>query len=463
MKKFLLFVFLLLFLTPCFVLGQGNYNEENFGNRSILLSGNVTGSVEDLGLTYYNPARIALIENLDFTINAKAYQANSVIIKNVFGKDNKLSDSDFRGIPSLVSGTFKLKNLENHHFAYTFLTKQRSNLGLNLSRDLTSENISDNINKSVSNFNLRNKETDEWFGISWGTKLKENFSIGVSTFFSIYNDNGTYDLLLSALDDIQDVDLFYNEIKFGQKSYGIFTKVGLAWNVDKFELGLNIDLPYLEIVNSGKFRYQKFLSGNENDKGIFQYYDYTDLKSTRKEPLGISFGVGLPLGKNKIHFKTDWHGKIAEYDRIIVPIEENSNKNFTLKEELKSVINIGIGAEIYLNSQLNIYGSFSTDFSPLISNNNIIELLETENNEQYFDADYYHYGFGFDFKLKKMQLILGTTYSSASEKFSNPVELPIPAHLDATANDNITNIIYTRWRFIIGLEIPIFGSNIKFN
>ncbi len=463
MKKFLLPVIITLFLNSSLISGQGNYNAENFGNRSILLSGNVTGSVEDLGLTYYNPARIALIENLGFAINAKAYQANSVTIKNIFGKDNKLSDSDFRGIPSLVSGTFKLKNLKNHHFAYTFLSKQRSNLGLNLSRDLNSVNISDDIDRSVGDFNLRNKETDEWFGISWGTKLKENFSIGVSTFFSIYNDNGTYDLLISALDNNQDVDLFYNEIKFGQKSYGIFTKVGLAWNVDKFELGLNIDIPYLEIVNSGKFRYQKFLSGNENDEGIFQYYDYTDLKSARKEPLGISFGVGLPLGKNKIHFKTDWHGKIAEYDRIIVPIEENSNKNFTLKEELKSVINFGIGAEIYLSSQLNIYGSFSTDFSPLISNNNIIKLLGNENNEQYFDADYYHYGFGFDFKLKKMQLILGTTYSSASEKFSNPLELPISGNLDATANDNITKIIYTRWRFIIGLEIPIFGSNIKFN
>ena len=53
---------------------QGNYKQENYGNRSILLNGNVTGSVSDLGLTYYNPARLAMIENVAFAINAKTYE-----------------------------------------------------------------------------------------------------------------------------------------------------------------------------------------------------------------------------------------------------------------------------------------------------------------------------------------------------------------------------------------------------
>ena len=50
----------------CFIFSvnaQTNYKYENFGNRSILLNGNVTGSVDDLGATYYNPARLALVED----------------------------------------------------------------------------------------------------------------------------------------------------------------------------------------------------------------------------------------------------------------------------------------------------------------------------------------------------------------------------------------------------------------
>ena len=97
---------LILFLLPFLCFGQGYYNSENFGNRSLLLSGNVTGSVDDLGLTYYNPARIALLESPTFSISAKAYQVSSLSLKNVFGRDNELSDSKFEGVPSLLAGTF---------------------------------------------------------------------------------------------------------------------------------------------------------------------------------------------------------------------------------------------------------------------------------------------------------------------------------------------------------------------
>src|SRR5210317_1111074 len=124
MRCKLIISFLFLLLTPLFVLSQGYYNSENFGNRSLLLNGNVTGSVDDLGLTYYNPARIALIDEPAFSINAKAYQVTSLSLKNVFGRDNKLSDSRFQGVPSLLAGTFKIDKWEKHHFAYAFLSRQ---------------------------------------------------------------------------------------------------------------------------------------------------------------------------------------------------------------------------------------------------------------------------------------------------------------------------------------------------
>ena len=69
---------------------QGKYKFNNFGNRSILLSGNVTGSVTDIGLTYYNPSRLTEVENTGFAFNARAYQLSSLKLSNVFVK----SDSD---------------------------------------------------------------------------------------------------------------------------------------------------------------------------------------------------------------------------------------------------------------------------------------------------------------------------------------------------------------------------------
>ncbi|WKK66686.1 hypothetical protein [Lutimonas zeaxanthinifaciens] len=450
------------FCLPLLVYGQGYYNQENFGNRSLLLSGNVTGSVDDLGLTYYNPSRIALIEDPVFTINAKAYQISSLDLSNVFGRDSKLSDSRFEGVPSLIAGTFDIEKWDKHKFAYSFLSKQRFRLNFNVSQEVDPEMIdNEDIDRLVGNFHLDNKETDEWFGLTWGMKIKDNFSVGISTFVSVYNVSGLYDVRFSSLSGLSDVDIFNNEISYSQRSYGIFWKLGLAWTLNKFDLGVNVDLPYLEVISGGKFRYQNYLSGIGENEDEFAFYDFRDLDAKRKEPLGISFGVGVPLGKNKLHFKADWHGGLSEYDRLVIPPAEDGGTGFSFSEELRSVINFGLGGEFYLNEKLNIYGSFSTDFSPVKSRSNAFDIIDEEERDATFDEDFFHYGLGVDIKLKKMKVVLGSTYSRASGDFSDPVELPSGQPQVAGADD-ASRISVSRWRFIVGLEIPIFGYDLEF-
>jgi hypothetical protein len=453
---------LLLILLPIVLFGQGNYNKENFGNRSILLSGNVTGSVEDLGLTYYNPARIAIVENPIFSINAKAYQFSTIKLKNVFGSDEKLSDSSFDEVPSLVAGTFTIEKWKDHHFAYAFISKIRSRTNINVVKNLESEELMDDLEELdglTAELNLDNKETDEWFGVTWGTKLKDNLSIGVSAFASVYSYKNKFDLKYVSLDQLQSVNIYNNEIRIQQSSYGMFWKVGLAWKLEKFDFGLNIDLPYLEVYNSGKFRAQEYLSGTEND--IFKFIDFKDIKSTRKEPLGISVGAGIPLGKNMIHTKVDWHGKLSEYDRLVIPMVDNVPEGFTFKEERRSVVNFGIGGEFYLNDKWNLYGSISTDFSPFKANANIFDLTGDEEDDTNFDSNFYHFGLGVDLKMKRVKLIVGSTFSSGSYKFDQPLNFPDP-NLDLIANDDPSKITTTRWQFIIGIEVPIFGYDLEF-
>ena len=459
------FIILIALIIPFLITAQGYYNNENFGNRSLLLSGNVTGSVNDLGLTYYNPARIALIVNPVFSINAKAYQFNSIKFKNVFGRDDKLSSSEFEGVPSLVAGTFKIEKWENHHFAYAFISRQRSNIGINISRELDLENLTDTgeIDRLVGNLLLNSKERDEWFGGTWGMKIRDNLSIGVSSFVSVYSFRTSYDLRFSSLDQSQDVSFFNNEINLGQNSYGMFWKLGLAWKLKKIDIGLNVDLPYLEVIKNGKFRYQRFLSGTDDGSDEFAYYDFKDLESNRKEPLGISVGAGFPWGKNNFHLKVDWHGNLSEYNRLVIPDTEDGREGFAFKESLRSVINFGAGAEFYINDGLNLYASFSTDFSPVEASANIFDIIQNGDSDAdaNFDADYFHYGFGVEFKLKKIELILGATYSSASGDFADPIDFPFDG-IETTASDEPSRVNISRWRFIVGLEIPIFGYELEF-
>lgn len=455
----LLFCFL-----PNPLMAQGYYNQENFGNRSILLTGNVTGSVDDLGLAYYNPSRLALIEEPNFTINAKAFQLGNIKIENVFGRSNKLSDSKFGSLPNLVAGTFKIGGSDKHKFAYSILSRKNSSKEVSLTREIDGEILEefDNVDRFVADLKLGESENDEWLGISWATTLKDNFSIGVSTFVSIYNFGGNYNLNYSRLDTEADVADYKNEINFDQNSYGIFWKIGLAWRLPKFDIGLNIDLPFLEIYNQGEVDFKEILSGIGGGKDIFRYADWNDLESNRKEPLGIAIGAGIPIGKSKIHVKVDWHGNLSEYDRLVIPVIDDSGEevSFAFKEELRSVINFGLGAEIYASQKVSFYASAGTDFSPLVSNANIFDLIAKRNKDTNFDADYFHFGFGIQLKMSQTELALGATYSTASTDFERPIDFPDPG-IEIPANDNPASVSFNRWRFIVGLEIPIFGRKVK--
>lgn len=461
------FSILIIMISTAVIFGQGNYNQENFGNRSLLLSGNVTGSVEDLGLTYYNPARIALVENPVFSINAKGYQISIFNITNAFGNDKKLTDNKFEGVPSMVAGTFKIKKLENHHFAYSFLSKQRSQAEIGYSIELSSDDLLDEIDgieSIVQDVDIRNKETDEWFGVTWGKQIKDNFSIGISGFVSIYNNKGSSDLKYAILDEFQDVSQYTNEISFGQRSYGMFWKIGLAWKLPKIELGLNVDLPYWEVISSGRFKFQEQLSGLGNGNDIFTYGKFNDIKATRKEAMAISVGAGIPFGnKNTIHLKLDWHNKIKEYDRLVIPVIDGGteeSRSFIFKEEFNSVFNFGFGLEFYLNPKYSLFASFVTDFSPVEANANIFDLTGDEGQDINLSADYYHLGFGVDMKLNWAKLILGTTFSTGSSEFDQAIDVPDPK-INLGNNDDNTKLSISRWRFIVGLEIPIFNYKLE--
>lgn len=447
-------------------IGQGYYNSENFGNRSLLLSGNVTGSVEDLGLTYYNPARIALIESPSFSINAKAYQVTSLSLTNVFGRDGQLSDSKFEGVPSLLAGTFNIAKWENHHFAYAFLSRRRTRNNISAERQGEDSRIVDEVEEItdlVSRFVLDNTNTDEWFGLTWGTKLRDNFSIGVSTFVSVYNYKGKYDLRLAILDDMDQAGFYNNTVNYGQSSYGVFWKIGLAWKLKGIDLGLNVDLPYLEVIKSGKFSYAEILAGTNDD--IFEYGKLDDLESNRKEPIGISVGAGIPWKKNTIHVKADWHGAVSEYDRLVIPpidTGEGETQEFRFKEELKSVINFGLGVDFFLSERVNLFASFSTDNTPLVTSASIFDFVGEEESDVNLIADYMHYGLGIDLKFNKAQITIGTTYSVASGDFDRPIDFPDPEDGEIPQNDELSKFEVSRWRFIVGLEFPILGYDVNF-
>ena len=448
--------FLLIFFCLNLLQAQRNYKFENFGNRSILLNGNVTGSVDDLGATYYNPARLALVEEPVFSINAKIYQLTDLKIDNITIDGKDISTSNFDGIPSMVAGTFKLKFLEGHQFAYSLFSRNRSDFSLGYHTDLIiGEDEEENpipLNY-VGKTTITNKLREYWYGISWAKSLNPNFSLGASLFFSTYNFNGGLIQQFNAIDENDQVSIYNFTTSFQQKSYGLFGKIAAAWILPKVELGLNIDIPYIEITGDGKYSYEEYLSSFDNENNIFTFNNFEDLDSKRKYPLGISVGAGIPIKKHKLHLNISWNAKTNQYDKIdIPPLESETEEELPIvlfNEELKSTFNFGFGAEIYIVEKLNAYGSFSTDFSPFVTSASILDTANQTGEKINFETNYSHFGFGVNVSHKWANFVLGTVYSRGKSNIVKPLTVP-----GSSSNEDETSTIFiNRWRFLIGIEV----------
>ncbi len=450
-----------------FAQGQGNYRFENYGNRSILLNGNVAGSVEDLGLTYYNPARLALVEKTAFAINAKAYQLSRLTLKDGFGENQKLRDSEFGGIPNMVAGTFELGFLKNDKFAYSFISRSRSDISLGFDTGLIEQEILEEFDGDelfVGRININNEVKDEWFGISWARTLNSKLSVGISGFFSVFEHKGGDEVLYSALHSEDQLALYNNEIRFEQKSYGLFWKLGVAWESAKLQVGVTLNLPYIEVYNDGTLIYEELLSGLGAGGDRFTFNRFEDLSARRKYPLGIAAGAGIPIGKSKLHTNLEWFNRISLYDRLEIPelTTETDEEIPTLafQEELNHVVNFGIGAEIYISPTLNTYLSFSSDFSAFKTNANLFDLINDSGRDINFSTDYYHFGLGVDLKLKWADFVLGGTFTTGNSTFARSINFPgEPVDDDPATGNSRLNI--ERWRFIVGIDIPFVTKELE--
>ena len=77
--------------------------------------------------------------------------------------------------------------------------------------------------------------------------------------------------------------------------------------------------------------------------------------------------------------------------------------------------------------------------------------------------DYYHFGFGINLNLSWSDMILGSTYSFGSSTFDKTDDTIPENGTDINNNPASATIILSRWRFIVGIELPILSNKLEGN
>ena len=109
-----------------------------------------------------------------------------------------------------------------------------------------------------------------------------------------------------------------------------------------------------------------------------------------------------------------------------------------------------------MRDNFKVYGSFTTDYNAFIKNANIFDLSSDGNRDVSIGEDFIQFSVGIDLKLPWASVILGTNYLNGSSEFTSPLSLKKSG---VVYNEyDTTQLVYSRWQFVVGLEIPVLEN-----
>jgi hypothetical protein len=430
------------------------------------MSGSVIGGVEDLGAVFYNPGRLAQIENPAFLLSAKLYQLEKFTFLNALDEGNDLQKNKFGGVPGLVAGTFKIGFMPRHHFAYALLTRQNMDYDFstrakkegNLFEEIPGEEV------FTGRLNLSSGYKDEWTSLTWSYPLKENLSIGITTAYVASSSNGNIEMMLQLLyDNNSEVGQMVGTRTISFNDHGLLWKFGLAWSLPMMELGVTVTTPKVHLTGSGNFIYEDFLSGLPDTVRVpyFESSIQSGLAARSKSPFAIGGGVTFKLfNKHLLHLGGEWYNRIPKYTILQAnPFIGQSTDNeirFRLYDQHEPVFNYGAGLEIVTGKVWSAYLSYASDRSYVPSDISRFADLGEEAANSNFRADFNHAGMGIILKLKKADITLGATHAWAREFVPRPIDFPDEGEDEEGIfdSDDVTEIRWSRWRFIFSFSFP---------
>jgi hypothetical protein len=479
MRKLYLLIILATFWMPMSVVAQdGHYWTQQYGTKSMLLSGSVIGGVDDLGAVYYNPARLAVIANPAFLLSASVYEYNSLTASDAVGSKQSVSKSEIKGVPTLAAGTFKLKFLPNHHFAYAITTRQLADMSFSYRNEVNTD-VFDTVSLPGNEwFNgevgFKGKGNEQWIGITWSHTLSKKLSIGVTTNLASNSQTKGSNIYLRALStakpDSAEVATYQYSRNYDYSETGLLWKIGLAGQFGPWSLGLTIKTPMVRLSGGGNYSYEEYFStmpGIRRQTEIYTSSTQSGLEAKSRSPWAIGFGATRMVGKNKLHMSTEWYSAVSKYTLMqaqdhVSQSNPSSTNSFILTDEAKSVWNAGIGAEIYINPQISGFASFSTDFSSVANDITrfVQRLPESSNNS--WKADFYNFGGGVVLDFKGVDLTLGVTHTGASQTIPRLINFPEEGGggniFDPTQTSDLK---WDRWRFVFSFSFPFLADMAK--
>lgn len=421
-------------LLTIFVCQQGftqdsHYWTYQYGTRAFLLGGMVIGSVLDISGIYYNPGGLSLLEDPETLLASKAFHWPHYSFENLGGSGKKITTSKFDTAPGIVAGLVKFPWLKDHRIGYSILTRQSVDIRLAGSLITTGDAIPDYPGEEsiVTDFYLSEYLSEPWWGLTWAYKFNDTVGVGISNYFTFRSHRANYQTFGQIFTPDGNLTMFLDALSYDYQNYRLLWKVGLALDFGRFNLGLTLTTPSIELYGKGAARINKTLTGQDIDedgtRDDIVIADYQDgLDSDYPTPLALGVGATYTIaitrmGTMNLYASAEWYAAVDKF--VVINTDEFVGQSDgviyrnEITHELDDVLNFGLGIEHILNKSITFYGSIRTDFSA--------KKPGSDTTLTVTDWDLYHFMVGTTFRFKKTQWTLGLGYSWGSrEKKKDP-------------------------------------------
>jgi hypothetical protein len=426
---------------------DSHYWSIQYGPVAQLVGGQVIGGVPDLSATFYNPGAVALRNEKSYLLSTESVQLESVSTQSDSSvKVFDTSSSRFGAAPSLLAGTLPRWLGEDTHLAWSFLTRQK--LDVRLGERLTNSFPSPFTRSATeSYFDQRMSET--WAGLTVSRPVSESVGVGL-TGYGVYRGQRTRKELSAQAVGADNRSLAASGVSdFDFSHCRMLAKLGVAWQGNAWNAGLSVTTPSLGLFGSGKLGYTLSLSGVDAngdgriDPPVLETAAAEGLATDYRSSWAIGAGASRRWRSTRLYASAEWFAPVGRFT-VLAPPDGSAQEGLT--QELRGVLNAGLGVEHAFRDDLSLYGAFHTDFSASVG--------APSANVAVSDWDLYHLSGGVSFRMADNRFTLGASWAFGGKTRALDSPLP-PGSVPGSGLDSDFKIHYSRITFLLGF---VFGS-----
>ena len=338
--------FLLLIFSIDYSYGQMDYNPNSLpmGDVEALLANTGTGGVSSPGAVYYNPAALVMLEGTSFSLNGSAYlkyESKAEPLTIIGGKELDYKADGFLTIPTSIA---IVKEIRNVKVAFSALVPFELNFEGPKNWNVPVQNQELNI-RILQNV----KQRLFMAGFSVAGNLGNDWSLGGTLYWQAYSLLDVNDMAITLVGN--PVFLSQSSRRTDINVNNLMAIIGLQKQFEKWNLGLKIDLPTIELSDRADIYRYDFSNFNGNNVGGGEFNLKTD--ANYKSPVVLRLGATFAPSESLLIASDLSYQFNQDYSRVTLPTND-------IKSEVSGSYRGSLGIQKSLSEKIKLMSGFST-------------------------------------------------------------------------------------------------------